>query len=87
MNPRIETMLGEMQAYVGADPDKGRHVDAIEHALAAVYRHGDEDTRSIAIWDELCRVAGRDAPLKERALAVSGLLTRWVHELGWSRPS
>jgi hypothetical protein len=87
MNGRIETMLGEMRALAGGDLDMARHVDAIETALAAVHRRGNDDTRSIATWDELCRIAGRDAPLKERLHAVSGLLTRWVQELGWRQPS
>ena len=43
MNARIETFLDELRAHVGNNPDKAQHVDAIEHALATVYRRGSED--------------------------------------------
>ena len=70
------------------DSDKARHVDAIEEALAGVYRRGcQDDGRAIERWDEICAAIERDAPLKERMRAVSIALTQFAKDLGWRQPS
>jgi hypothetical protein len=88
MNARIETFLDELRAHVGNNPDKAQHVDAIEHALATVYRRGSEDDgHAIETWDGICWVIGWDADLPRRTRAVGALLVTFAEQMGWRRPS